>query len=697
MPPTLSTPSDHKRLALSLLAPSASSSPWDWAVEELIMPTGGRFQARRGEIMRYWYKIFGARISGQPLPDDPLAHQVERLWLVLVAQLAKTTTENAWALWTARHHPRKIAMFMKREKDLSLTRKSRLRPHIEQTRHLAELLPIGLEAREQALSANLYRIGGAELHFGIGQVPDDWRSQDYPLMFLDEFDVYPPEVGDQGDPIDLGLVRQRTYPHERLMVGLTTPSSITAHGWRRLCEGSHQRPLVTCHACGAAHWLDWRCIVHRSACANAPGGDDRDLGLIDYPPRVIRDEHLARWQCPYCGHGHDDRQVRARAVEAARSERWVAGTWDNPDTHPAGLWTPTHAELDRHGRIQHINPPSSIFRSGWASALHSVDVSLSSFAESMVRAAQGTEGQRRTWTNTEANEPFIYTIEAPSVDEIDKHTLAGYAHGSCPVTDDGWLMLFFDQQGNQRHLYWYPWVLRYFVPGGRSWLVAAGKADGDHTRDQLEDRLWPIGGHHRAADVIAIDGANPNFRQDAYLWAADDPHRRLVVRGDSRLQPGETWAEVTASRTHHRRISRPDTVREWRIHPHYWRSELHERIMGRSPIGWHLPDDAPDYYRRSLTSEEPTLKTRRIVGGGHEEVIVWEPRITTKTNERINRRTDNHWWDGEANLLALANILGIDAAATPPAQAAAEADTPQGDGGDPLADDFGDYLDGGDW
>ena len=87
------------------------------------------------------------------------------------------------------------------------------------------LLPQTEEAREQALHPRLYSIAASFLFFLCGSVSDDWRSQDLELMLEDEFDRYPDDVDGQGDPLDLGLVRQRTYPHTRLTVGASTPTT----------------------------------------------------------------------------------------------------------------------------------------------------------------------------------------------------------------------------------------------------------------------------------------------------------------------------------------------------------------------------------------------------------------------------------------------------------------------------------------
>jgi hypothetical protein len=186
-------------------------------------------------------------------------------------------------------------------------------------------------------------------------------------------------------------------------------------------------------------------------------------------------------------------------------------------------------------------------------------------------------------------------------------------------------------------------------------------------------------------DVIAMDVANPNFRKDGYRWAAENPRRRLCLRGDVRLRPGETWKEVQApDPKHQNRTDRPANVHEWRIHPHHWRTELEHAMLGKSEKPWHLPnrDGIPDFYLRSLNAEDQTVETQRVTGEGFQEVVVWKPRVTSQTDDTVNVRKDIHWADCEKMMLALADILGINKAGsieTPQRESANDQETSEKD------------------
>jgi hypothetical protein len=659
----LPTPESLRELFLRSLSPQASTSSWDWCCRHLHLRTG-RFDSGRAGLMRHWHDIASARIAGTPLPHDPMAHLCEQLWLIAAGQVAKTTLGLSLLAWVLAEHPREIAWYGTRGKDLARLRRRAILPLIDLSPPLADLLPASIEARDRALGADLLQLGASLLYLLVGNLIDDLRALPLPLIIMDEFDQLADDLEGQGDPIDQAALRQRTMPHERLLIGGTTPTGVARHGWRRLCSGSDERPLALCPACQGASILDDRLIMS--------GGDHP---LADYPAAVILRERLARWCCPWCGCLHDAQTVRAmvRELEAAGG-RWQAGTWRQTDEQPSGLWTPTPGALDSDGRLREIIPPDTVIRSGWASSLYARDETLDTFAAKMVaKLHHGTASEKKTWTNTEATRPYLHAFAPTSTDDIIAAACRSYAHGSCPGADVEWLVLTWDQQGNDARKYWYAGTLRAWAPGGESWLVWAGRARSDRERDEIEERLFPVGGAMRAPDLVGMDVANPNYRAAGYVWASEDPRRRICLRGDVRLQPGETWREVPPPDPRKTsRTSRPAEVHEWRIHPHHWRTELEEHMQGRAHP-WHLPGDPPDYYLRSLNSEEQTTATRRVAGGGHEEVVIWAPRVTQATDESVAVRKDTHWADGEKMQLAIADIFGWVAA---PADEAGAADRP---------------------
>lgn len=274
---------------------------------------------------------------------------------------------------------------------------------------------------------------------------------------------------------------------------------------------------------------------------------------------------------------------------------------------------------------------------------------------------QGLPGTRKTTINSDWAEPWTEAPTAASTDDIAAFArpVSTYRLKTLdrPVR---WLLLFFDQQGNHRDDLSYPWVLRGMEPGSESWLIDCGWAKNQAERDEIERTSWTIGGKPRTADHVIGDSANGKVSFEQYLWAAGAPARRILLRGDPSLDDGIPWKEVVDAPGTRRRTPKPAGVREWRVHPHHWRTILWERITRRRQPGWWMPEDAPPFYQRSLTSEEQVIEPRQRPGRGRVEVVVWKPRVISSTNDSVNERKDNHWWDAEAGICAAASILRLD-------------------------------------
>ncbi len=287
----------------------------------------------------------------------------------------------------------------------------------------------------------------------------------------------------------------------------------------------------------------------------------------------------------------------------------------------------------------------------------------------MAGGLQGTVSVRKTIINNECARPAIITVTESDADDIARVAQPPdpYKFGSLNRPAK-WLFLHFDQQGNQEEFFWVPWVLRAFNPtptGGESWLVDAGKARNNKEADEIEAASWTIGGTRRTPDRVGRDSGNGNYLFFAYLWAAKKSSRRILLRGDGHMPDGLPWQEVVDKPMTRRRTPKPAGVREYRMHPHFWRNKLWDRMrgVGEDPtklIRWWLPSDAPQWYLNSMTSEEQVTETRRVAGGGFREVLVWRPRVISSTADRDTYRDDNHWWDAEASIAAAANILGWD-------------------------------------
>lgn len=659
----LTAPEAWAVLARQALSPPTAEDCWDWCTRHLRMPEGGRFDPARSRIWRRWIRIAQARLTGRDLPGDPWAHRTEQIYLAACTQASKTSTLLQLLAWIMRHRPARAAYYHARLKDLADARRTRLQRMVETSPQLERLLPRGEEARERALGGDTWTVGTTLLWWLNGNVPEDLRGRSIEVILADEIETWAASLPPYGDPLQLALDRGRTFPRSKLLIGISSPGTIHGHTWSRVCTGSHERLLVLCPDCAGADWLDPRRIV-------AAAGRD----LLQIATSEIRDQRLARWVCRHCGALHPAAAVKRMADDAIEADRWCPGRWAIDADHPAGHWEPA-ADCDSAGRLRSIPPPATTIRSAQVGALYLSDlVTLDDLAATWAAASQATAATRTATINSDWAEPSLEVIVTATTTDIAQKAqpAAPYRAGRLdhPVHC---LITFFDQQGNTRDEYWWPWVTRGINLGGESWFVAAGEARTEAERDAVAATLWPINGQQRAADLVGMDSANGNARWDIYLWAARNPARHLLVRGDARLADGIPWREVIDAPGERRRSPKPAGVREWRIAAHHWRTHVWERLSRTAGPGWWLPSDCPEFHLRSLTSEEQVLERRRIPDRGWADVVVWRPRVIQQGDRQTERR-DNHWWDCEANIAALASILRLDQL---PAAPTATANTPR--------------------
>jgi len=641
------------------LAPAPAASLWDWCVAHPVLPGGRRWDPARAGFMRRWYEVIDARLRRRPLAGHPTAHRANSVSLALAAQMYKTTLLTHVLAACLAHHPRKAALFMPRKKDLDAVRKAKLLPMLDAIPEIASLLPQGEQAREAALAADIWQVGLASLYYQQGCVADDYRREDYELVVADEIDRFPEDVEGEGDARELLHARGREHPTSFLMLDACSPTLAHRYSWRGFAGGSCERPIIELPCCGYAGDLDPECVVL------AEGRAFADVAVDE-----IMLAHLGRYACPGCGTLLSDAQLRPAMRLAAQGPQrgWCPGEWRRDADAPLGIWIP-HAPRDSVGRLTGpLPPPEGLALSGNANALYSSAVSLSKFAAGKARAEQGNRRAQKTWRNVECALPSIETTIVASVDAISITTAAPvpYQLGSLPLPVD-LVVLIFDQQGNTRGRYWYPWVCRGVVrpraPGElpRLYLLGEGYAMSESERDAVEDAVYPCGNARHQAHHVVMDSANGNAQADIYLWAAGNSGRRMLLRGDARTP--DLWQRLDdgPTPTRRKRTPRPAGVSEYRVHPHRWRDRLWEAVQASAhrDVDWFLPTNPSQRYLRSLTSEEQATELRRLPGVGIVEEIVWRPRQMHGAHGDITHRQDNHLWDCEAMMLAACDILGI--------------------------------------
>ena len=135
-------------------------------------------------------------------------------------------------------------------------------------------------------------------------------------VFFDEVDRYPQSAGSEGDPINLGIARTKTFTHNRKIVMVSTPTNKGASRIETAFSQSDQRYYyVPCPDCNHMQTLKW---------SNVHWAKD--------------EPETAEYICEECGSAWDDAK-RYRAVKGGewRASEPFSGT---AGFHLSGLYSP---------------------------------------------------------------------------------------------------------------------------------------------------------------------------------------------------------------------------------------------------------------------------------------------------------------------------------------------------------------------
>jgi phage terminase large subunit GpA-like protein len=161
---------------------------------------------------------------------------------------------------------------------------------------------------------------GGQLSIIGANAPAGLAMRPIRVVLADEVDRYPSSAGDEGDPLALASVRQRTFWNKKTLIGSTPVHKMTSVVYREWEKSDKRRYFVPCHACGHYQPLIW---------ANVRWEKDEN------------GEHLAdtaHYVCEACGAlwSNNDRLAAVRRGEW-RAERPFAGV---AGFHMPGLLSP---------------------------------------------------------------------------------------------------------------------------------------------------------------------------------------------------------------------------------------------------------------------------------------------------------------------------------------------------------------------
>ena len=314
------------RRGLSLDLPMTVS---EWADRYRVLTSHDSAEPGRWRTSRtpFWREVMDCLSPASP---------IERVVVMAGAQLGKTSVALNWTGYVVHQAPGPMLFVQPTVEMAKRFSRQRLDPLFEGSPALKDLVrdPRSRDSGNTMLSKEFS--GGVLILTGSNS-PTGLRSMPVRFLALDEVDAYPASVGEEGDPVNLAMVRTETFRALGRKALLT--STPTIEGASRIDaayrETDQRKYFVPCVHCGAMAPLTW-------ARVRWPSGRPWDASVV----------------CDACGGEMTDRDKPAM-LTAGEWRATAAGVDDRAaGFHLSGLYSPwvrwgdVAAEFDR----VHSNP-----------------------------------------------------------------------------------------------------------------------------------------------------------------------------------------------------------------------------------------------------------------------------------------------------------------------------------------------------
>lgn len=553
--------------------------------------------------------------------DDP---RIEIITAIFGTQLGKTTFLYAGALARIAQKPGPRLLVMPTEPDAREVAGGQLKNFVLECEPLARL------TREEDLTKEGYRFQTCNMYFAWSNSPASLKRRACMDVDYDEVEAFPPFVGRESSPINMGDARMRTFRNTTGALGRRISSPTTRDGLiGKSYESSDKRTFsVPCPDCKTHQVLVWGQVAW-------PKGDDGHS--ID--PDRIRGENLAWYECGECGEHWND----AQRMEAVRH----------------GVWAREGEKVDRRGRITgEATKPHSRHAGFHISALYSAWVHMGQLAADWLEA-QGDLAALQAFVNQELGEFWEEVDVEVKVEPLKSHR-EQYKMGTAPPGVQGITTAVDVQRG-------------YFVTETRGWgwaleswiLLTKLIETEQQLREFLRDTRFP-----RVDDAgepldpqkhppLSIHTAGIDARdQTSMVYNLVQEWRELDVRilmgtdhmaGAAPIRLGKIEHNPRTKRVYEYRMLR------YMFEDLFWKDTAARMAQVKTPgPGYlHLPADIGDEWFKQFTAEHKVLDRKRGKRGRSGRPLkIWQPR---------GRNTPNHFWDCAVMQMAMthASILNL--------------------------------------
>lgn len=274
-PRSLEVLPDLLRIAARAIAPKTRLTPSEWAdlhrwLSSKQSNEPGKWRTSRNPMLREIMDSFA------------LHSPVREVWVMKSSQVGVTEAMVNVIGYYMHHEPCPIMVLMPTESERDKWKAQKLNPMIQETECIREMLG-GLKSRDAANSKEMVDFPGGILFLSGGNSPNSYAQKSARVVFVDDFDRFPAEIGDEGGPEGLVRGRVKGFPTTHKIGFVSTPTisnaSLIEIGYARTDRRKYNVP---CPSCGARQVLKWSNVRWDKA-------------------------HMvpawAEYECEHCGHG----------------------------------------------------------------------------------------------------------------------------------------------------------------------------------------------------------------------------------------------------------------------------------------------------------------------------------------------------------------------------------------------------------
>lgn len=278
----------------NLLEPAKRQTIPEWMAENFRLPSDtsepGLYNPKRAP---YQVEVLEAMS-----PQNP-ARQIN---LCFGTQMGKTISEVGGMGYYASCYPRAQGFAFSNDGELKSFVKTKFDPVMRANPEIKRLFGQGARSTGDTVTEKLYP--GGFLKFIAANTEANMRSYSVAVMFADEIDTYPRNVGGNGDPIDQLTNRTATFADTRKLIFSSTPANEYSLILTQMEQSTYEKYNVPCPHCRKLFTFE---LEHFHYDTNEDGLEVTDAWM----------------ECPHCGYLMRNRD-KTWMLDPANGARWIA-------------------------------------------------------------------------------------------------------------------------------------------------------------------------------------------------------------------------------------------------------------------------------------------------------------------------------------------------------------------------------------